>query len=441
MKIGFIAMSGVRAVNPALNELGLTLPGFVERSKTIASLPSLGLLTLAGLTPDDVEMVYVEFPGEVSTDLPNEDFDLIAISSFSARIKDAYRLSDLYRSAGVQTVLGGLHVSALPNEALMHADTVVIGEGEPVWPELLADFRKGRMQRIYDSRHSEFSLSDAPMPRFELLDPAIYNRLTIQTQRGCPYRCDFCASSVTISPTYKVKPVEKIIAEVRRIKEIWKNPFIEFADDNSFVNRTHAKRLLRALAAEKIRWFTEADVSIADDEELLRLMRDSGCAQVLIGLESPNITALNRIEQKLNWKASRLDGYMKAIERIQSYGITVNGCFVLGLDNSGEESFGEVFDFVDKSGLYEVQVTLMTAFPGTPLYDRLQAEGRILHNDAWEMCTLFDVNYQPKRMTRTALEKGFQGLVEKLYSEEFTHQRRSRFRRQLRSASYMSNNG
>ena len=199
MRVGFVALSGVRAVNPALNELGLTLPGFVERNKTIASLPSLGLLTLAGLTPDDVESVYVEFPEEVATDLPRGDFDLVAISSFSARIKDAYRLADLYRTKGVATVLGGLHVSALPNEALAHADAVVIGEGEPAWPRLLADFQNRRLQPIYDSRRTGYRLADSPMPRFELLNPERYNRLTVQTQRGCPYRCDFCGSSLMIS--------------------------------------------------------------------------------------------------------------------------------------------------------------------------------------------------------------------------------------------------
>jgi radical SAM superfamily enzyme YgiQ (UPF0313 family) len=431
VKIGLVAMSGVRAVNPELNKLGLTLPGFVERNKTIASLPSLGLLTLAGLTPSDVTVEYIEFPDDVGANHPGRDFDLVAISSFSARIKDAYRLADLYRIAGTRVVLGGLHVSALPKEALQHADAIVIGEGEPAWPQLLADFGKGRLQRVYDTRAAGFSLADAPMPRFELLNPERYNRLTVQTQRGCPYRCDFCAASVMISESYKIKPVEKVISEIRRIKEIWPSPFIEFADDNSFVNKPHSKRLLRALRKEDVRWFTEADISIADDDELLNLMRDSGCAQVLIGLESPTLVGLDGIEKKGNWKARRSDTYMRSIERIQSHGITVNGCFVLGLDGTGPESFSQVWHFVRDSGLYEVQVTVMTPFPGTPLYKRLTDEGRILQGGAWELCTLFDVNFVPDMMSRAELESGFQGLVEKLYSAEFTRERRSHFRQQL----------
>ena len=431
MRIGLIAMSGVRAINPELNRLGLTLPGFVKRNKIIASLPSLGLLTLAGLTPDDIIVEYIEFPGDVGTDIPDDTFDLVAISSFSARIKDAYRLADLYRAAQTAAILGGLHVTALPKEAMQHADAIVIGEGEPLWPQLLQDFQHGKLSRVYDARSIEYDLADAPMPRFDLLEPNNYNRLTVQTQRGCPYRCDFCASSIRLSPTYKIKPVEKILAEIRHIKEIWPDPFIEFADDNSFVNRVHAKKLLTALKDEHIRWFTEADISIADDPELLDLMRDSGCAQVLIGLESPNIVGLDRIEQKTNWKAKRLDGYLEAIERIQSRGITVNGCFVLGLDNTGTESFDEVFQFVETSGLYDVQITIMTPFPGTPLYDRLLDNGRIFEQEAWELCTLVDVNFKPDKMSRAELENGFRELVEKLYSEDETQNRRRRFRHQL----------
>jgi radical SAM superfamily enzyme YgiQ (UPF0313 family) len=432
MRVGFVAMSGVRAVNPILNDLGLTLPGFVERNRTIASLPSLGLLTLAGLTPKDISIDYIEFPGDIGTVLTDGDFDLVAISSFSARIKDAYRLADLYRSAGVKVVLGGLHVSALPQEALSYADSIVIGEGEPAWPRLLNDFRKGRLQRVYDTRNAGYSLAEAPMPRFELLDPERYNRLTVQTQRGCPYRCEFCAASVMISNSYKIKPVDKVIAEIRRIKEIWPVPFIEFADDNSFCNKVNSKQLLRALEKEQVRWFTETDLSIADDSELLGLMHDSGCAQVLIGLESSSLNGLNGIEKKTNWKAKRLESYMRSIERIQAHGISVNGCFVLGLDNTGPESFDEVWEFVRASGLYEVQVTIMTAFPGTPLYERLTNEGRILRENAWELCTLFDVNFSHGMMSHAEIESGFQGLVEKLYSDEFTSQRKQHFRDQLR---------
>lgn len=432
MKIGFIAMSGVRAYNRELTELGLTLPGFVERNKVIASLPSLGLLTLAGLTPEDVEVEYLEVPDLAAVDGLPGSFDVVAISSFSAQIGEAYRLADRYRAAGTRVVLGGLHVSAMPEEALAHADAIVIGEGEPAWPRLVEDLRRGKLDAVYDARGTSFDLADAPMPAFHLLDVERYNRITVQTQRGCPWRCDFCAASMRISPTYKVKPVERVIAEIRRIREIWPHPFIEFADDNSFVRRAHSKALLRALAREKVRWFTESDVAMAEDEELLDLLRDSGCAQVLIGLESPSLRGLRGLEERKDWKAKQLDRYAGAIRRIQDRGITVNGCFVLGLDGTGTESFDEVLDFVRESGLFEVQITVMTPFPGTPLYQRLQREGRLLREEAWELCTLFDVNFQPTHMSVRELEVGLRDLAARLYDAGETRERRERFLRRRR---------
>ena len=431
MKLGLIAMSGVRAHNDELTRLGLTLPGFVERNKIIASLPSLGLRTLAGMTPDDVELEYVEIDDIADVDELPGDYDTVAISSFSAQMKEAYELADRFRKAGVIVILGGLHVTAMPEEAAQHADCIVIGEGEPVWPQLVSDLKLCKLHSVYDARGTPFNLGSSPMPRFELLDIERYNRLTVQTQRGCPFNCEFCASSIRLSPTYRVKPVDRVIAEIRRIKEIWPKPFIEFADDNSFVNRKHSKKLLRALIPEHVRWFTETDISLARDSELLGLLRDSGCEQVLIGLESTTMAGLHGIEQKSDWKARQLDSYMSAIDRIQSHGITVNGCFVLGLDGTGPESFEQVRDFVKSSGLYEVQVTIQTAFPGTPLYDRLKKENRLLDETAWELCTLFDVNYRPDGMTVSELQDNFLWLVKELYSAEATRARRRGFFRNL----------
>jgi radical SAM superfamily enzyme YgiQ (UPF0313 family) len=427
MKIGFIAMSGVRVQNKALLELGLTLPGFVERSKVIASLPSLGLLTLAGMTPPDIDASYVEVPDIDAVDGVPGDFDAVAISSFSAQIKDAYRLADRYRERGTRVVLGGLHVTARPQEALRHADAIVIGEGEPSWPAVIADLRRGTLGGIYDSRGTSFPLEYAPMPRFELLDVERYNRLTVQTQRGCPFRCEFCASSIRISPTYKLKPVAKVVSEIRRIKEIWRRPFIELADDNTFANKRHGKELARAIAGEQVRWFTETDISVAEDEELLRLLGDSGCAQLLIGLESPSPAELQGIEQRANWKAKQRAKYLRAIDCIQGHGITVNGCFILGLDGAGPESFEEIAAFVRESGLYEVQITVQTAFPGTPLYERARREGRVLREEAWELCTLFDVNLKPTRMSVAALEAGLLMLAGQLYTADAVRMRREKF--------------
>jgi radical SAM superfamily enzyme YgiQ (UPF0313 family) len=432
MRLGLLAMSGVRAHNPELNALGLTLPGFVERSKVVASLPSLGLLTLAGATPDDVELEYVEVPDVLPSPWTPGAFEAVAISTFTAQIKEAYDLADRYRAAGTKVILGGLHVSALPHEAALHADAIVLGEGEPLWPQVIDDLRRGALESVYDARAIQFDLADSPMPRYELLDIEKYNRLTVQTQRGCPFDCEFCAASIRISPRFKVKPVEKVIEEIRRIKSIWHQPFIEFADDNTFANKAHGRELLKALSPEHVRWFTETDISVASDLDLLAMMRDSGCAQLLIGLEAPSRAMLEGVEQKSNWKAQQFEKYCEAIERIQSHGISVNGCFILGLDGADEDSFGEVVRFVRESGLYEVQITVQTAFPGTPLYERLRREGRILREEAWELCTLFDVNFQPAMMSVSALELGLREVARELYDADATYERQHAFRERLR---------
>jgi radical SAM superfamily enzyme YgiQ (UPF0313 family) len=435
MKIGLIAMSGVRAHNEELTQLGLTLPGFVDRNRIIASLPSLSLLTLAALTPDRLEVEYKEIADlKQEASLP-DDYDLVAISTYSAQVDEAYAVADHYRTKKTPVVMGGLHVSALPDEAKEHGASVVVGEGEALWPQLLDDFEKGGLKPSYvQDPAGAYDLSTAPLPRFGLLDPEKYNRITVQTSRGCPHRCDFCASSILLTNRYKLKPVAKVSAELDAIERIWDKPFIEFADDNTFVNHDHYKALLRGMVGRNLRWFTEADVSVADDDELLGLMRDSGCQQVLIGLESPHKSSLDGIELNANWKMKQRDRYLEAITRIQSYGITVNGCFILGLDGDTKNVFDEVYKFVLESSLYEVQITFLTAFPGTPLYERLQREGRVIKSNAWELCTLFDINFTPKDMTTQELQDGFLWLAKTLYSDEVTKERRRKFRRMLRSS-------
>lgn len=427
MKIALIAMSGVRACNPALTQLGMSLPGFADRARTIASLPSLSLLTIAALTPERYEVTYQEIDDILElNELPG--CDLAAISTFTAKAKDAYALAERYRREGVPTVIGGLHATARSREALEHCDSVVVGEGEVSWPRLLEDFEAGRLGGIYDSTGRDYDLAEAPIPRFDLLDPESRNRLTVQTQRGCPWRCEFCASSIQLTPRYKLKPVGKVVAEIRAIKDIWAEPFIELADDNTFVNKLHSRELVRAVAEEHVSWFTETDVSVADDPELLAMMAEAGCAEILIGFESPTAAGLDGIELRRNWKRGRLDRYRDAVERIQSNGVAVNACFVLGLDGDGPEVFDAVERFVEETQPFDVQITVVTPFPGSPLYERFRREGRLIEEGAWERCTLFDVNFLPARMSVEELENGLISLGLRLYSDEATRRRRSAFK-------------
>lgn len=424
MRIGLIAMSGVRVRTQALADMGVTLPQFVTRGQVIASLPSLGLLTVAALTPDDVEIVYREVD-DLPSDGELERFDLVGISSFTARIDAAYALADRYRDMGVPVVLGGLHVSLMPEEAGKHADSIVVNGAEGAWPELVEDFRNGRMKPLYSGlRKGVFKPGAYAKPRFDLLAGRTYNRVTVQTSRGCPIDCEFCAASLRITSSFQQKPVELVVDELRSAVSALDMPFVEFADDNTFVNKKWGKAFLRAIAPLELRWFTETDISVADDPELLDLMREAGCRQILIGLEGTSRTELAGLDPH-DWKARRADRYVEAIDRIQSRGISVNGCFVLGLDTHDAGIFECVRDFIHRSGLLEAQITVLTPFPGTPLYGRLHREKRLLTERFWDRCTLFDVNYEPKYMSVDELEQGLRWLFGEIYNAgEFSRRRR-----------------
>src|SRR5262245_37390560 len=232
-------MSGVRVRSPRMVELGVTLPGFVRRGEVIASLPSLGLLELAACTPEGVEVAYHEVKDLKDADL-DFDCDLAAISTFTAQAFEAYRLADALRARGTRVVLGGLHATQCPAEARAHADAVAIGEGELLWPRIVGDFARGRLEPFYrEERPGTLDLDSTPLPRFDLLDLSRYNRVTVQTSRGCPHLCEFCASSVLFGPGQRRKSVGRVLAEVDRALELWpdRRPFLEFADDNTFTDR------------------------------------------------------------------------------------------------------------------------------------------------------------------------------------------------------------
>jgi radical SAM superfamily enzyme YgiQ (UPF0313 family) len=427
-----IAMSGVRIKDSELLKLGMTLPGFIERSQTIAKLPSLSLLTLAAYSPSNWHCTYLdvdelgEFPVDV---ILNGEYDLVAITTFTARAYDAYSLADQIREKGIKVVIGGLHASALPLESAQHADSVVQGQGELIWPQLLEDFESGELKPFYSSfkhSHPASPLQNSKTPRYDLIDFNHYNRVTLQTSRGCPLHCSFCAASRTICD-YQLKPIENIRQELHRIFELWDRPFLELADDNTFVDKTWSKELLKLFRDFPMRWFTETDISVADDPELLELLAESNCAQILVGLESAVPQSLTGIDSH-DWKRRQYNHYLEKIERIQSHGISVNGCFILGLDCDDERVFELTRDYINSSSLSEVQITLLTPFPGTQLFETFKQQNRLLKSKFWDQCTLFDVTYQPAKMNPKALEQGFRYLMKEVYEVRRVKERKIKFK-------------
>ena len=242
MKIGLIALSGLRLCDSELLEMGLSFPSLAGRAREIEALPSLGLLTLAGLTPQHIDLEYLEVRDVDQENLPTH-FDAVALSSLTATSKESYRLAARFRKQGVTVILGGLHATLCPEEAAKHVDCLIIGEGEPVWRDVMRDLEAGKLKNRYDARtRGPFDFAQAPMPRFDLLASDRYPRFTVQTQRGCPLSCEFCAASMRLSPKFRTKPVAKVIAEIRELKSLFNNPFIEFADDNTFADKAHGKK-------------------------------------------------------------------------------------------------------------------------------------------------------------------------------------------------------
>ena len=269
------------------------------------------------------------------------------------------------------------------------------------------------------------------MPRFELLEGRPYNRITVQTSRGCPRACEFCAASLRITTRFQQKAVERVVGELREARRFFPEPFVEFADDNTFLDRRWSKHFLTALEREEIHYFTETDASVADEPELCDRIAASGCRQLLIGFESPFAGELAGIDPA-GFKQRRATELSRVVDVLQSRGVSVNGCFVLGLDSHTPDVFPRLLEAVRRSGLAEVQFTVLTPFPGTPLYRRLSAAGRLLPDKGWDERTLFDVSYRPERMSVQELEAGMRFLFENTYTERATRARQRGFVRQKR---------
>jgi radical SAM superfamily enzyme YgiQ (UPF0313 family) len=426
--VTFVPLTGFRIHEERLLELGMTLPGLKPRAAAVGQLPALGLLTLAGMLPEDWTCSYL--PAENADDglverIAAERPTLVAISALTASIVEAYELCGKLRKRGLLTILGGLHVTVLPQEAAKHADGVVIGRGEHVWRQVLDDAASGGLRPIYRAVRPP-SATEWPLPRFDLLGnhPP---RFTLQTQTGCPLACDFCAASRMLGP-FQEKPVASIERELASIRTIDPRPLVELADDNTLAGRRDPAELFAALQQANVRYFTEGDWRIGERPQVLAGLADSGCAQVLVGIES-----LAFRYPGMGQKHAGTSRIMAAIERIQDAGVPVNGCFIVGADGETRHSLDRLVRFILDSPLAEVQLTLQTPFPGTALHNRLQASGRLLPNRGWSYYTLFDVTYQPDALAVEDLEAGFEEAVTTVFAHSATARRSAIRRRILKS--------
>lgn len=422
--VAFVPLTGLRVSEAEMLSFGMSLPGLRERGQALGELPALGLLTLAGMLGEEWTCSY--HPSASTTSLVADIFatspDVVAVSALTASVEEAYQLCDALRLAAVPTVIGGLHATVLPSEASKHADAVCVGDGESVWPEILADILSNTLKPRYQAA-KPFDLSQSPMPRFDLLPPKTVPRWTIQTQRGCPWACEFCGASRLLGPA-RFKPPERIDRELESLHRIDKTPWIELADDNTLAGRDDSIELLRAIEKHAVRYFTESDWRIGENPELVRALARSGCVQVLVGIESLAFQYAG-----MGRKDAQLKRIMQAIDVIQDHGIVVNGCFIVGADGETNDSLDRLATFIADSRLAEVQITVQTPFPGTSLYRRLQKQGRLLDR-SWSYYNLFDVVYEPNILTVQELELGLRRILSEIFSAS-ENRKRKRLRYQI----------
>ncbi len=367
----------------------------------------LTLTTLAALIPKDFPHT-IRLIDEGIADVPLDlEADLIGLTVITGTAKRAYALADHFRARGITVVLGGPHVTLIPDDAQPHADAIVKGYAEDTWPQLLRDFAAGQLQPRY-TQAPELDIGGRPFPKRELL-PAknfITNNV-FEATRGCVHACDFCVVPTAWGRKPFQKPVVEVVADIRQHGA----RKLIFIDLNLIAHRGYAKELFTALIPLRLQWYGLATVLLAEDDELLALAQRSGCKGLLMGLESISSANLKANHKGFNSPES----YARVVERLHAHGIALQGCFVFGLDEDKPDVFLKTAEFAVQAKIDLPRFAVVTPFPNTPLYLRLEAEGRILTRD-WELYDAQHVVFQPKHMSVRQLQEGVERAWKHAYS-------------------------
>jgi len=373
----------------------------------------LSILILAALTPQEYEIEIID-ENLHQVDF-SKNYDLVAITCCTQQATRAYEISKKFRRKKIKTVLGGIHPTVCSDEASKNADSVVVGECEELWPKLLRDFEAGELKKYYKQTEL-YDLKKAPLPRYDLIKYLNYKMFWIQTTRGCPHDCNFCVASNIFGERFRFKSIEQVVEEIKFIKSVNTNPRISFADDNMFVNKNFSKSVLEQIIPLNIRWFAQTDISVAEDMELLILLKKSGCSILFIGFESLSEDELKNAN-KNNWKAKRVKNYKEYIHKIQSMGIGIFGAFMIGFDSDDVGSINNTCDFIKESKIYAPQISVLTPYPGCALRKQLAGQNRLLDKD-WNYYTGLDVTFKPNKMSEKELQGQLISSLKSIYNRE-----------------------
>lgn len=361
--------------------------GKKENEKYIGTwkMEPLTVATLKALTPSSIETYFFDDRIEnINYDL---DIDLVSISVETYTARRAYTIADKFKEKGKTVILGGYHVQAIPEEAQEHADSILIGNAESIWQEMLNDFSNNQLKKYYKGTNKFTNI----IPDRSIFQGKKYLPLSlIETGRGCPNKCEFCSITSFYEHTYIPRPIEYIISEIKQIKP----KMIFFVDDNICANKDHLKELCRQLIPLKISWTSQAALSVAEDDELLELMAKSGCKNILIGLESMDERNLDQMNKSWNYKLGETD---KLLNKIHKFGISIYATFLFGFDFDNPENFRKTIDFSLKHKFFYAAFNHLLPFPGTPLYERLKNSNRLLYKKWWlkDNYKYGDIPYSP----------------------------------------------
>ena len=391
-------------------KVNLIVPGWSPKNiwgQIRFKFPPLSLSTLASFTPQDVEVVITD------ENVDEIDFeggaDLVGITTMTPQANRAYQIADEFRRRKVKVILGGFHPSAVAEEALSHADAIVVGEGEGPWGRLVEDARSQRLKRVYGDR-VPLDLSQLKPPRRDLIKGKGYLFTnTIQVTRGCPFRCEFCSVTSLFGRSYRTRPVPAVIEELAELRR--ESVFLFIVDDNLIGNRAYAEQLLGAMEPLKFKWASHAPLHIVEDERLMKAISKSGCFALFVGFETLSRENLPLMGKHSTMKVSPRD----AVRRFHDHGIGVLASFILGYDHDTKDSFTRILDFCNETRIDGAIFPILTPYPGTPLRKRLERENRIVTND-WDLYDMEHVTFRPRGMSVDELQQGHQWLNANLLS-------------------------